>query len=120
MGNTYSAYWPLHPCPTTRASLQIQLAPLLVGLPVPASTTGCVMRVHLQRQRERQRRVAAFAFDVSDITNYAQEQAAKGPPSMSTGPPPTHPYHNKLQHNDEPRTGHNDVELGPVRLQGRR
>lgn len=76
----------LHPCPTTRASLQIQLAPLLVGLPVPASTTKCVMRVHLQRQR--QRRVAAFAFDVSDITNYAQEQPAKGPPSMSTGTPP--------------------------------
>lgn len=74
----------LHTCPTTRASLQIQLAPLLVGLPVPASTTKCVMRVHLQRQR----RVAAFAFDVSDITNYAQEQPAKGPPSMSTGTPP--------------------------------
>ncbi|KAL7733044.1 hypothetical protein ACLKA6_002846 [Drosophila palustris] len=32
---------------------------------------------------------AAFDFDVSDITNYAQEQsraaAAKGPPSMSIG-----------------------------------
>lgn len=81
----------LHPCPTTRASLQIQLAPLLVGLPVPASTTKCVMRVHLQRQRQRQRRVAAFAFDVSDITNYAQEQPAKGPPSMSSGTPPS-PY----------------------------
>lgn len=75
------------------------------------------MRVHLQRQR--QRRVAAFAFDVSDITNYAQEQPAKGPPSMSTGTPPP-PHHYKQQHNDEPRTGHNDVELGPVRLQGRR
>lgn len=107
----------LHTCPTTRASLQIQLAPLLVGLPVPASTTKCVMRVHLQRQR--QRRVAAFALTCRTLQIMPRSNQPKDHHQCPLAPPlPLH--HNKLQHNDEPRTGHNDVELGPVRLQGRR
>lgn len=54
------AHCPIQLSPTTRASLQIQLAPLLVGFPVPALATKCVMRVHLQRQRRRLWRVGHY------------------------------------------------------------